>query len=39
MYHGTGDVFASVLTAALATGKPLPEACEIATGYTVDSIL
>jgi pyridoxine kinase len=39
MYHGTGDVFASVLTAALVRGKPLQEACEIATGFTVDSIL
>jgi pyridoxine kinase len=39
MYHGTGDVFASVLTAALTFGKTLPEASEIAVGFTVDSIL
>jgi pyridoxine kinase len=38
MCHGTGDVFASVLTAALVNGKPLAEACKAAVRYTVDSI-
>jgi pyridoxine kinase len=38
MYHGTGDVFASVLTAALTGGRPLAEACTAAVRYTVDSI-
>jgi pyridoxine kinase len=38
MYHGTGDVFASVLTAALTGGRPLAEACAAAVRYTVDSI-
>jgi pyridoxine kinase len=39
MYHGTGDVFASVLTAALVAGRSLNTACEIAAGFTVDAIL
>jgi pyridoxine kinase len=38
MYHGTGDVFASVLTAALVNGRPLADACAAAVRYTVDSI-
>jgi pyridoxine kinase len=38
MYHGTGDVFASVLTAALVGGAALAEACAAAVRYTVDSI-
>jgi pyridoxine kinase len=38
MYHGTGDVFASVLTAALVCGRPLAEACAAAVRYTVGSI-
>jgi pyridoxine kinase len=38
MYHGTGDVFASVLTAALVGGAPLAKACDVAVRYTVDSI-
>lgn len=38
MYHGTGDVFASVLTAALLHGASLPQACEAAVQFTVDSI-
>jgi pyridoxine kinase len=38
MYHGTGDVFASVLTAALVNGLPLKDACAAAVRYTVDSI-
>ncbi len=37
-YHGTGDVFASALLAATLSGKPLPEACDIAVGFTADSI-
>jgi pyridoxine kinase len=38
MYHGTGDVFASVLTAALVSGSPLAAACDAAVRYTVESI-
>jgi pyridoxine kinase len=38
MYHGTGDVFASVLTAALLHGCSLARAIEIAVRFTVDSI-
>ncbi|MBQ3379468.1 MAG: pyridoxamine kinase [Clostridia bacterium] len=37
-YHGTGDVFASVLLAALLRAKSLPEAADIAVGFTADSI-
>lgn len=38
MFHGTGDVFASALTAALLRGKSLQSATEIAVDFTVDSI-
>jgi pyridoxine kinase len=38
MYHGTGDVFASVLTAALVNGRPLAKACAAAVRYTTSSI-
>jgi pyridoxine kinase len=38
MYHGTGDVFASALTAALVSGHTLADACTVAVRYTVDSI-
>jgi pyridoxine kinase len=38
MYHGTGDVFASVLTAALVSGRPLADSCAAAVRYTVDCI-
>jgi pyridoxine kinase len=38
MYHGTGDVFASALTAALMHGCTLAQACEVAVRFTVDSI-
>lgn len=38
MFHGTGDVFASALTAALLRGKTLQKATEIAVDFTVDSI-
>jgi pyridoxine kinase len=38
MYHGTGDVFASVLTAALVNGGSLAAACAAAVRYTVDCI-
>ena len=37
--HGTGDCFASALTAAITKGKSLVEASKIAVDYTVDSIL
>ena len=38
MYHGTGDVFASALTAALVRKIPLKKAVELAVDLTVDSI-
>jgi pyridoxine kinase len=38
MYHGTGDVFASALSASLLNGRTLSESCEIAVRFTVDSI-
>lgn len=38
MYHGTGDVFASVLLAGLMRSLPLREAVELAVGFTRDAI-
>ena len=38
MYHGTGDVFGSVLVAALVRGATLAEATEAAVRFTVESI-
>lgn len=38
MFHGTGDVFASALTASLLRGKDIFEATEIAVDFTVKSI-
>ena len=38
LYHGTGDVFASALTAALMRGHTLNRANEIAVDFTVESI-
>ncbi|MDR0433546.1 MAG: pyridoxamine kinase [Gracilibacteraceae bacterium] len=38
MYHGTGDIFASVLTAALMHGKSLALATEAAVRFTVESL-
>lgn len=37
-YHGTGDVFASVLTAAIMNGRKLCEAADIAVRFTYDCI-
>ncbi len=37
-FHGTGDVFSSTTVGALAAGKTLPEALQIAADYTVDCI-
>ncbi len=37
-YHGTGDIFSSVVAGALTRGKTLPEAFSIACDYTVDTI-
>ena len=37
-YHGTGDLFASVLTAALVTGADLNKAADIAVKFTAASI-
>jgi pyridoxine kinase len=38
MYHGTGDVFASALVAALLSGRTLAQANAIAVHFTVASI-
>jgi pyridoxine kinase len=38
MYHGTGDVFASALVAALVHGRSLAQAISVAVRFTVDSI-
>ncbi|WP_392562014.1 pyridoxamine kinase [Orbus sturtevantii] len=38
VYHGTGDIFASTLLAALLNHKPLVEAITIAIAFTVSSI-
>ena len=37
-FHGTGDIFASVLTGALVRGKTLEEACRIAADFVVEAI-
>lgn len=37
-YHGTGDVFSSTCVGALANGKTLEEAIQIAADYTVECI-
>lgn len=37
-YHGTGDIFSSTTVGALALGKSLQEALEIAADYTVACI-
>ncbi len=34
--HGTGDIFASVFTGAVAHGKPLQRALDISVNFTVD---
>ncbi len=39
MYHGTGDVFASVLLSGIIHGKSLIESCEIAQKFVYDGIL
>lgn len=38
IYHGTGDVFASVLTASIVTGRSLLSSTEIAVKFTCDCI-
>ncbi|MBE6799195.1 MAG: pyridoxamine kinase [Ruminococcaceae bacterium] len=38
MFHGTGDVFASALTAALVKGKSLKKSTEIAVKFTTDAL-
>ena len=37
-YHGTGDVFASVLVASVMNGKTLKEAAQIAADFTFNAI-
>ena len=36
--HGTGDIFSSVFTGAIALGKSLQEAIDISVNYTADCI-
>ena len=38
-YHGTGDVFASALVAAMVNGRSLKDSAAIAVEYTVGSII
>ena len=38
-YHGTGDVFASALVAAMVNGRSLEDSAAIAVEYTVGSII
>ena len=38
-FHGTGDIFASVLIGALAKGHDLLDSAKLAVDFTVDSIL
>lgn len=37
-YHGTGDVFGSVITGAAVNKMPLPDACRLAVDFTVAAI-
>ena len=37
-FHGTGDIFASVLTGALVRGLNLDKACRLAADFVVESI-
>ena len=37
-YHGTGDIFASAFTGAVAVGKTTEESLKIAADYTVECI-
>lgn len=37
-FHGTGDIFASVLTGALVRGFELPDACRLAADFVVEAI-
>ena len=37
-FHGTGDIFASVLTGALVRGLSLDKACRLAADFVVESI-
>lgn len=38
-FHGTGDIFASALLGALATGKTQKDALSVAVDYTVECII
>lgn len=38
IYHGTGDVFSSALTAALMNGRSLKAAAQVAANFTYDCI-
>ena len=37
-FHGTGDIFASVLTGAIVRGLPLDKACRLAADFVVEAI-
>jgi pyridoxine kinase len=39
MLHGTGDVFASTLLAAVMTGKDLAQATTFAADFTADAMV
>ncbi|MCR4579051.1 MAG: pyridoxamine kinase [Treponema sp.] len=38
VFHGTGDIFASVLTGSIVRGLELKEACQLAADFVVESI-
>jgi len=38
LYHGSGDIFASVLMAGRMRGLPLPQACAVSLAFTVRAI-
>lgn len=37
-FHGTGDIFSSVFTGAIALGKDIQQALDLSVGFTVDCI-
>lgn len=39
VFHGTGDIFASVFTGAVTLGKSVGEALELSVNFTLDCIL
>ena len=39
LYHGTGDIFTSTLTAAILNGKSLDASTKLASDFTADCII